>query len=431
MSMITRSVGLDYHDNSIQVCVMDGQGKILHNRSYPNDVEAVLDAILKHGERPSCAIEACCGAADFAEELRLKTNWNVRLGHPTYVSRLKKSTDKHDAGDAGTLADLVRVGYLPEVWLAPESTRELRHLVRYRHQLKRNVVEIKQQMRALLRDVRVRSPYNSWTKAWRAWLLSSSELSEMTKWVLRDQLSRLEQVEARKKKVEEHLETLMRDDKLVQTLLKMPGIGNISAVTIRAQIGTFRRFKSGKQLARYCGVTPRNVSSGSREADAGITKAGNSELRTMLIEAAHCLARHDPRWRAMSDRMRKTKPYSVVMAAIANRWIRGLYYQMVAIETGEKTPAELSAEQGLNQANAQGGPQLPGSSGTRGRNPACPTSPFASSPLDPGSCGGVLIECEGDVPSEEEDREPMPTAAREIKHEKNKKRTIAKRGTIQ
>ncbi|MEM6469290.1 MAG: IS110 family transposase [Planctomycetota bacterium] len=76
----------------------------------------------------------------------------------------------------------------------------------------------------------------------------------------------------------------------------------LTALTLRAEIGRFDRFQSGKQLARFCGVTPWNASSGERQADAGLIKAGNRELRRVLIEAAHRLKRHSERWSELSEK---------------------------------------------------------------------------------------------------------------------------------
>jgi transposase len=112
-------------------------------------------------------------------------------------------------------------------------------------------------------------------------------------------------------------------------LLTLKGIGLVTAVTIRAEVGRFDRFRSGKQLARFCGLTPRNASSGQRQADAGLIKAGNPQLRTVLIEAAHRLMRYDERWAVLNASMRaRGKPGSVVAAAVANRWVRWLYHQV-------------------------------------------------------------------------------------------------------
>jgi len=103
----------------------------------------------------------------------------------------------------------------------------------------------------------------------------------------------------------------------------------VTAWTLRAEVGRFDRFRSGKQLARFCGLSPKNASSGQRQADAGLIRAADPQLRTVLIEAAHRLARLDPRWRALAGRRRSAgKPGSVVAAAVANRWVRWLYHRM-------------------------------------------------------------------------------------------------------
>jgi transposase len=332
MSRITLCVGFDYHDDSIRVCVMDEDGNVLWNHAVCNCVEAVIEAVGRFGSFAVCAVEACCGAADFAHKLRQATGWDVRLAHPGYARRLKQSPDKSDHDDAELLADLVRVKYLPEVWLAPTETRELRRLVRYRQQLKRNRTEIKLQIRALLREERVTPPANAWTKAWRAWLDEATELSRSARWILAEQLARLSEVEVRMRRVGEELERFTAGDRNTQELQKHNGIGFVTAVTLAAEIGRFGRFASGKHLARYCGVTPCNASSGKRQADAGLVRAGNRELRGVLIEAAHRLAQHDPKWRALRDELRTRKPYNVALAAVANRWVRWLYHQMIQVE---------------------------------------------------------------------------------------------------
>ena len=99
--------------------------------------------------------------------------------------------------------------------------------------------------------------------------------------------------------------------------------------TLRAEIGRFDRFRSGKQLARFCGTSPRNASSGERVADAGLIRAASPLLRAVVIETAHRLIRTDTHWAQMAARLRERgKPAGVRVAAVANRWIRKLYQQM-------------------------------------------------------------------------------------------------------
>lgn len=333
-------VGLDYHSGSVQVCVMDGQGKILLNRSYPNGWREIVSAVERCcGESAvvQAAIESCCGAANLAEELISKAGWSVDVAHSGYVNRMKQNPDKTDFGDAQLLADLERVGYLPRVWLAPEEVRELRRLVRYRQDLAQDRRGVKLRIRAMLREARISDPNcHPWTQAWLRWLRDTAPLSVQSRWVMDRQLRRLELLQENIKEVELRLRDLAVTDTQIQKLLAQPGIGLITAVTIRAEIGRFDRFRSGKQLSRFCGLSPRNASSGEKQADAGLIKAGNRELRSVLIEAAHRLARYDERWNEFNLVLRaRGKKGSVVAAAIANRWIRWLFYQM--------QPQELAA----------------------------------------------------------------------------------------
>lgn len=141
MSSLTVYVGLDYHQSFVQVCVLDPEGTMLFNRKCENSWKAIANCVPRDVQ-VFAAIEACTGAADLAEELIEKADWSVALAHATYVAHLKKSPDKTDFTDARLLADLERVGYLPQVWLAPKKLRDLRQLVRFRQQLvneRRNV----------------------------------------------------------------------------------------------------------------------------------------------------------------------------------------------------------------------------------------------------------------------------------------------------
>ena len=329
MAIVKVFMGLDYHGESIQVCVMNAKGKILVNRRVPNDWKAVAQALGKGRRVAQAAIEACNGAAHLADELIHRAGWPVELSHPGYVARLKQSPDKTDFSDAQLLADLARVGYIPKVWLAPSGVRELRRLVRFRQQLVDERKKIKLRVGALLREHRPPcAPGKPWTRAWHEWL-ETLDLPEQTRWILQQHLRRLVAVTIDINAVECRLTQVAQNDGLVQFLMTRPGIGLITAVTLRAEIGRFERFQSGKQLSRFCSLSPRNASSGNRQADAGLIRAGNPQLRAVILQAAHRLKRYDPRWRTLALRLRRRgKPGSVIAAAVANRWMRSLYHQV-------------------------------------------------------------------------------------------------------
>ena len=329
MSRIMVCVGLDYHVAAVQVCVVDRAGVVLANRSCRNDWMAIQSLAESYGKVKGAAIEACTGAADLAEELVSHAGWSVDLAHPGFVSRMKQSPDKSDWGDARVLADLERVGYLPRVWLAPQEIQELRRVVRYRQQLAGERRNIKLRVGALLRDQRLSCPYaRRWTRAWLGWL-TTAELSRQSRWIIDRHVKRLDQVMGEIDEVERHLAEMTQADMMVRHLLAYKGIGPVTAWTIRAEVGRFDRFGSGKQVSRFCGLSPCNASSGQRQADAGLIKAGNRQLRATLMEAAHRLMRREPRWIAFAQSLEgRGKPRCVVVAAVANRWVRWLYHQM-------------------------------------------------------------------------------------------------------
>ena len=337
MVTITRFVGLDYHQDSVQVCVMDSEGSLLANRSVSNNWIAIRAAVrhtLPTGSSGPlvvrASIECCSGAAHLAEELIERAEWMVTLAHPGLVNRMKQNPEKSDHADAIILADLMRLGYLPKVWLAPREIRQLRSLVRFRHQRVQEQTRLKLRIRALLREHRIARPddVGSWSRAWLAWL-KRIELDDVSRFLMDEHLEELKRTQQKIREIEGRLKAFVADDALVAKLLLIVGIGPITAITMRAEIARFERFDTGKQLSRYCGVSPRNASSGQRQADAGLVKAGNPHLRRVIIQAAQRLINYDKRWGAFAaHKLRQGKPRNVVVAAVANRWIRKLYHLM-------------------------------------------------------------------------------------------------------
>lgn len=329
-------VGIDYHSKSLQVCVMNETGDPLINRSCANDWSAVVRAAQAKGATVHAAIEVGNGADALADELALHAGWDVKLGHPGYVRRMRQTQDKTDHCDAQLLANLVRVGYLPTVWQAPPQIRDLRRLIHYRHELAKQRRAIKQRIGGLLRNARVgRAPANCWTQRWLDWVRHEAALGQTAHWIVMQELEELQHTIQRIKAVEQQLTQLTRHDPLVMRLMALKGVGLITAVMLRAHIGRFDRFHCGKQLANFCGLSPRNASSGSRQATAGLIDGCDRSLRATLIQTAHGLMRYDERWgRFASKLLAAGKHKCLVVAAVANRWVRQLYHTMKPLGLG-------------------------------------------------------------------------------------------------
>ena len=334
-------VGLDYHQDSIQVCVLNRQGDVLLNRAASNDCDHLARLVNPLGQVQRVGIEACCGAADLGQELVERLGWNVSLGHPAYIARMKSSPDKSDYSDGRLLADLTRVGYLPRVWLAPASIRSLRQLVQHRQRQVDAARAIKLQIGAVLREGRVKIPSDRggrWSKAWIASLRDNDQLCEASRWIVNDLLEDLAYLQRKIAASQTKLRQATAGDRVVEKLLKQSGIGEVTAWVFRAFIGEFGRFKRAKQLARYCGLTPRNASSGNKVADAGLIGECNKLLRATIVQAAHRLIRTAARWSALARTLAaRGKAPCVIVAAVANRWVRALHHAMK--EPAMKEPA--------------------------------------------------------------------------------------------
>lgn len=335
-------VGIDYHQHTLQVCVVDTSGRVLANKAVANDWHAVVGAIPADasGRFPQVrrvAIESCNGAADLADQLTELAGWAVELAHAGYVNKLKGSPDKTDWGDARLLADLSRVGYLPRAWRAPLWVRELRKLVRYRQEQANERRNVKLRVGALLRDHRLASPkIRRWSGAWLKWLAdeASGQLPTASSWIVQSQLAKLAWLDGEVARAEARIQAYTAGDAATSALRELPGVGPVTAWVLRGEVGRFDRFDTGRALSRFAGLSPRNASSGARQADAGLVKAGSRLLRATLIELAHRVGRTDARWRGLRDRLRAAgKPGSVAAAAVANRYTRWLYHRMVEHES--------------------------------------------------------------------------------------------------
>jgi len=333
MNSVPVYVGLDYHTSFVQVCIVNSEGAAVVNRKCANAVGEIVRCVEGLGEVKRVAVEACCGATDLAEDLAAATGWCVSLAHPGYVARMKLNPDKTDYGDARMLAELCRVGFIAEVWAAPSAIREMRALVRAREDCVKRVRAVKCRVLALLREQRIAQPkFSRWTKAWVAWLVSEHSISRAGRVVIELAMAELAAIKGMIARFESELEDLTRDDPVVKKLRGIKCVGKVTAWVLRAIVGRFDRFRTGKQLARFCAVTPKNASSGERVADAGLIRAGDMLLRGVLVQLAHRLIRFDARWKTLADGLHEGRaPTGVKVGAIANRFVRWLFHQMKGV----------------------------------------------------------------------------------------------------
>jgi transposase len=167
-------VGMDLHRRRSVLVRMTETGERLETVRISNDPEYLRAVMARAGEAPEVVLEATYGwywAADTLAGLGA----TVHLAHPLGVKMFSLRRMKNDERDAADLADLVRMGRLPEAWIAPPATRELRELVRHRAKLVGLRSNLKCQIHGVLAGAGVHVPVSDLlaSAARRCWLGSS------------------------------------------------------------------------------------------------------------------------------------------------------------------------------------------------------------------------------------------------------------------
>lgn len=352
MSSVELYVGIDYHSRSVHVHASDGQGKRVVSRKVASNAFAVADLLRGRGRVVRVLMESCCGSAIFADELAEATGWDIVLGQAAEINRKGGLKEKTDRQDAAAMAELCRLNAVSAVWVPPAWIRDLRATVNQRASVVNARRGVKCRILGMLRELRIDRPEGTaWTLSWLE-KLSRLEMSPCRRGNLDALQRQLAFHECEIKHLETRLEQMLENDPIYRSLLNQRQIGPVTAAVFRAFIGEFGRFRSAKSLSRYCGVSPRNASSGERQATAGLVRRAEPVLKTMVIELAHRLRNKEPRWKALGKKLRERgKPTNVVIGAIANRFMRGLYHDMLLVETW--VTSDLGTE---NMKDAASGP---------------------------------------------------------------------------
>jgi transposase len=224
---------------------------------------------------------------------------------------------KTDRRDALKLARLLRSGDLTPIWVPDQAHEALRNLVRARADAKADELRAKHRLsKFLLRQGALTPPAKtkSWSRRYLHWLrqLEFEQLADQL--VFTDYLAVVVAASERVARLEAALHTCAQTSSqvhLIQALQAFRGIGFLSAVTIVAEAGNLRRFRTAPQFMAYAGLVPSEHSSGAKAHRGRITKTGNGLLRHVLGEAAHH-ARHTPNLGDELKRRQRQQPPAIV-----------------------------------------------------------------------------------------------------------------------
>ena len=317
--------GIDLHRRDIVVAIEDDQGPIGKPRHFfcgePESIVAFFEK-----QRPFHAVIEASGSYRWLYDL-LAPLGEVILAHPRRLPAIARGRAKTDKLDAAGLAMLLRNGSIPQAYVPPDEYAQLRALTRARAQLVRHQVAAKNELHAILARHNRHPPYKTpFSKRWIRWA-EQLDLGPADTVLRREILGRVAHFQVEIERLDRVLAETAAAFPQIEALLDIRGVARYMALLIVAEIGEPWRFRSGKQVGAYAGLTARVNQSGGHCYYGHITRQGSTWLRWALVQVAMQVTPGDAKLQAMYTRIRKRSSAKIARVALARKlaaicWLR-------------------------------------------------------------------------------------------------------------
>ena len=314
------TIGLDVAKNVLQIHGVDEQGKTAVKKQLKRSQVAEYFVNL-----PPCLVgmEACGGANHWARKLA-SYGHQVKLMAPQYVKPYLKG-NKTDARDAEAICEAVQ---RPNMRFVPVKTAEQQALLavhRARSGYVKQRTSFANQIRGHLAEHGIVIPQGISHLSTRIpEILEDAEngLPPLFRHLLARLRDSLKETDRQVKELEQQIVLWHQNNPSSVRLAGIPGIGPLTASALTASVGDARDFQSGRQLAAWLGLVPRQHSSGGKTNLLGISKRGDTYLRTLMIHGARSVIRVAPVKRPAEDwlnRIAARRNKNIATVALANR----------------------------------------------------------------------------------------------------------------
>ncbi len=331
--MTIKILGIDIAKRVFQLHGVDERGKTILKKKVGRD--HLLSFVRNI---PPCLIgmEACGGSNYWARKFK-EMGHEVRLMSPQFVKPYVK-TNKNDAADAEAICEAVSRPTMRFVSLKSIEQQDIQALHRYRQRLVQQRTALVNQIRGLLTEYGIIVPQGiTYIRKQLPQILENrgNELTKLGLEIFSDLYQELCGSDQEIKSLDKRINLLCQQNEACQRLAKIDGIGSLTATALVSAIGDVHAFKSGRHLAAWLGLVPRQYSSGNKQMLLGISKRGDSYIRTLLIHGARAfisLAKRRSLWlEKLIERRGKQRSY----VALANKNAR-IVWALLASKTQYK-----------------------------------------------------------------------------------------------
>ena len=312
-----RIIGVDLHTRQQTIAMLDTETGEVTEKTLKHEGDTVRQF---HEALPGpvqVGIEAT-GSMHWFLELMEELGIACRVGHPAEIRKAESRKQKHDRRDAALQLKLQIEDRFPSIWMPSTELRDLRTLLRHRHQWVRMRTRVQNALQALAVSRGLRRGKTLWSQAGQQ-AIESLPLPPQAAY-RRTELQGLYRL--LHEKIEE-LDQRVREQAVqrpgAQRLLTHPGVGPVTALATDVFLGDPARFADGKALASYVGMIPGEYSSAGKQRFGKLSKQGNPLLRFLWCEAAIHAVRRDPELQRFYRRKLQQKGLGKARVAVARK----------------------------------------------------------------------------------------------------------------
>ena len=286
MSNVT-SLSIDLAKNTFQLHGTDAKGKAILKKKISR--EKLIEFMTN---LPPCNVfMEACGTANYWGRKFTSFGNKVQLIHPKYVKPYVKR-NKNDANDAAGIAAAARDPDMRFCQVKTESQQDMQSIHRIRSMLVQQRTALVNQIRGLLAEygiIAAKGVANIRKTLPEVLGNNPNNMSTLILTCVGELKTSLEELDKKIAACDEKIEALFKNNDTCKKLEKIPGIGKLGATILSSTLGNGAAFKNGRHFAAYLGLVPRQHSSGGKEVLLGISKGGDTYIRTLLIHGARAV----------------------------------------------------------------------------------------------------------------------------------------------
>jgi transposase len=320
-SMTVKILAIDLGKQSFHLHCIDTDGVVISKKVSRTKLIEVVDNLAP----ATIAMEACASAHYWGRRW-LAAGREVRLINPRFVKPFVKGS-KNDAVDAEAIFEAASRPTMRFVPVKSTAQQDLQSLHRARERLICQRTALINHTRGLLAEYGIVLPQGPWrVMAQAPAALADTDLSDLAREIFGELLDQLSDLDRRIEKFDTKVVAICRANEACRRLAKLPGVGPVIATAIVAAVDDGRHFQSGRELAAWIGLVPRQYTTGGKPRLGGIGRRANHYLRRQMIHGARAvisrLSKHDDQRSAWLKALVARRGFNRTVVALANKTAR-------------------------------------------------------------------------------------------------------------